>query len=181
MKSHSATADWKRLQLRFLDVDDIACDHDLKVFMKQHPDWQYHVDYASADLKLYSKNYLTVDHDRFDFFIINHLEFGKLNLSQIENTIKNLYQRSQHGGYFSVQSYFLNWNNHDSERRLDLSDDIDQAVIEWVERYIGVENYSNQSLKISNPLSNVTDDGKLLSGSDFMYTHGNIRFWLWKK
>lgn len=181
MKSHTATTNWKRLQLRFLGADDIACDRELKVFMQQRPDWRYHVEFTSPDLKLFSNQNCTVDNQDFDFFVINDLEFGKLRLDELETTIKNLHQTSRHGGYFSVQSYFLNWNNDADCRRTDLSDDFDQAVVEWVKQYIGVKNYTNRSLKISNPLSNITEDGKLLAGSDFMYTHGNIRFWLWKE
>jgi hypothetical protein len=181
MKSHTATANWKSLQLKFLDADDIACDYKLKVYMRRRPNWKFHVEYSSPDLKLYSAEHCIVDHEDFDFFIVNDLEFGKLNLNKLENTIRELHDKSRHGGYFSVQSYFLNWNNEDQCRYCNLSDDIDQAVVEWVEQYIGVKNYTNQSLKISNPLSNITEDGKLLAGSDFMYTHGNIRFWLWKE
>lgn len=181
MKSYSATTNWKRLQLRYLKVDDIACDYKLKVFMQKNPQWRYHVEHASPDLKLYAEEHCIVDSNDFDFFVVNDLEFSKLSLDTLETTLQKLYNQSQHGGYFSVLSYFLNWHNRPECLRNNLSDDIDKAVVEWVEQYIGVKNYSNQSLKISNPQSNITDDGELVTGADFIYTHGNIRFWLWKK
>ena len=181
MKSYTASTNWKRHQLRFLDADDIVCDYELKVHIQQYPDWQVHVEYASGDLKSYAEQHNMVNNQDFDFFIINDMEFGKLNLLELEHIIKDLYNRSRHGGYFSVQSYFLNWNNQSECCRADLDDNMDRAAVEWVERYLGVNTYTNKSLKISDPLKNFTADGRLLAGSDFMYTHGNIRFWLWKE
>ena len=181
-KSNAIGVNWKKFQLRFLNADDIACDYVLKQKIQDNPAWVWNLDYASADIKLFADQaQVKINNKDFDFFIINDLEFGKLAIKQIEQTIVNFYNVSRHGGYFAVQSYYLNWPNQRDHCYQDLDDDMDIAVEQWVRDKMGIADYKNESLQISNPLKNRLPNGELVAGSDFMYTHGNTRFWLCKK
>jgi hypothetical protein len=180
-KSSSIGVNWKKFQLRFLNADDISCDYVLKQKMQDNPSWAWNLDYASADIKIFADQKFKINNTNFDFFIINDLEFGKLPIKQLESTVVDLYNQSVHGGYFSVQSYYLNWHNQPEHCYQDIDDDMDIAVEQWVRDKMQIKNYTNASLQISNPLKNRLPNGELVAGSDFMYTHGNTRFWLWKK
>lgn len=176
------SANWKKLQLRFLKADDISCDYKLKQFMLDNSSWIFDLEHASADIKNFAQeNNINQSTAHCDFFMINDMEFGKIPLRSIETHIKNRFNNSEHGGYFAMQSYYFNWTNDQQCCYADLSDSMDLAVQQWVEKYLNITTYDNDSLAIDNPLENRDADGVLLSGSDFMYTHGNTRFWLWKK
>ena len=179
--TENKTSNWRDRQLQLLKATDIQVDYNIKQFMSAHPDYVYNLTYASDWFKTYaSDNNLKVSSEKFDFFINCDMEFGKLPVDVLEQTIKQQYQTSTQGGYIAFQSYYLNWQNDTQFNRLDLDDSMDRAVVQWVERYLGINNYTNECLQIDNPLTNVTDNGEIIAGADFMYTHGNIRFWLWK-
>ena len=175
------TNNWKEYQLNFIGATDIEVDHKLKQYITAHPDWTFNLQWANASIQAFAAQAGTkISNTQFDFYIICDLEFGKLPLAQLESTIKQLYQDSLHGGYFSFQSYFLNWNNQAEYCKAELHDDMDIALTQWIEQYLEIDNYTNDSLQISKPLTNVTAQGEVIAGSDFMYTHGNIRIWTWK-
>ena len=175
------THNWKEYQLSKLKASDIGIDAKIKTFVKSNPTWRFNLTWANPSIKQFaSDNNVIVDGDQYDFFVISDMEFGKLPLLEIERLIKYYYDVSKNGGYFAIQSYYLNWQNDTHAARPGLPLSIDSAVPRWVEQYIGVKTYTNDSLKISNPLANVDSDGRLIAGSDFMYTHGNMRIWLWK-
>jgi len=176
------TSNWKHYQLRFMNAIDIDIDHKLKKFINSNSNWTFNIDFASPDIKNFvNKHGIKNNSINFDFFIINDLEFGKKPVSEIEHTLVDWYNISNNGGYFSFQSYYLNWNNQPNGLRKKLDDDMDVAVVQWVDQCLGISTYTNDSLTISDPLKNLSDTGELIAGSDFMYTHGNIRFWLWKQ
>ena len=176
------TRNWKQWQLSKLKAADIDIDHTIKTFIKNNSTWQFNLEWANPDIKKFAvDNNIKTSTTDFDFFVICDLEFGKLPVVEIENTIKTMYNTSTTGGYFSFQSYYLNWQNDPAGLRKDLDDNMDIAVEQWVKQYLNISTYENSSLKISKPLTNIDSKGRLIAGSDFMYTHGNTRFWLWKK
>ena len=179
---HKRTHDWKSYQLSKLNATDIDIDSKVKNFILSHPTWRFNLTWANPDIKKFAaSNQILVNDQQYDFFIICDMEFGKLPLVEIEELIREYHTVSNHGGYFAMQSYYLNWQNDDAVVKPELSDDMDQAVPQWVEKHLSISDFTNDSLKISNPLSNIDSQGRLIAGSDFMYTHGNIRFWLWKR
>ena len=181
MKSSSSELNWKKFQLKFLQADDIACDYVLKQKIISNPTWKYNLDFASTDIKLFAcENNIAVSNVDFDFFIITDLEFGKLPLKHLESTVFELYERSRHGGYLAVVSYYLNWNNDPDCCYNELDDNMDVAIEQWLKDVVKISNFKNISLPISNALSNRLPSGELITGSNFIYTHGDIRFWLCK-
>jgi len=176
------TSSWKNYQLQFMNAADIDIDHKLKQFMLEHPSWVFNLDHASPDIQQFAEqNQVKESVTDFDFFIISNLEFGKNTVLFMETLITHWYNISRHGGYFSFQSYYLNWENNPNGLRMFVDDNMDIAVEQWVEQCLGISNYTNDSLTISDPLKRLTPDGIVIAGADFMYTHGNTRFWLWKK
>jgi hypothetical protein len=179
--SREQYANWKQLQLKVFQAKDISVDHRVKRFMDQHPDWTFNLQWANSDIQQYAQQQnIRVSNENFNFFFACDLEFGKTPWSELEQSLKDWYQQSTHGGYFAFQSYYINWQNDPAALRLDLDDHLETAVDQWIQQHLGISTYDNDSLNLTNPLNNRTATGELISGSDFMYTHGNIRIWLWK-
>lgn len=175
-----STRDWRRYQLDLLQADDIDADHALKCFVNNHSDLVYDTTWAHNDLTRFVAQHATVSSEAYHYFFVTDLDFGKLPVAKLIKTLRELYDRSSHGGYFSMQSYYFNWTNDRSYTYPELDDDVDIAVEQWVKTELGIKTFSNQSLRIKQPLQNQDDQGRVIAGVDFMYTHGNIRFWLWK-
>jgi len=179
--TRKSTANWKRYQLKIIGAKDINADYNVTQFIKRNRSYTYNLTWANPSVKLYAQeNNINVNNDNFDFYIICDLEFGKLPILELEETIKRYYSTSRKGGYFSFQSYYLNWTNDSRGCREDLTGNMDIALPLWIEKYLGIAKYTNNSLSLSSPLTNRTSTGELIAGSDFMYTHGNVRIWTWK-
>lgn len=178
---YRSTRDWRYYQLSLLGADEIDVDHRLKSFVRRHCDLAYDVSWAHPQLAQFVHENARVAHDDFDYFLITDLEFGKLPVNEIMRTIRDLYDRSRAGGYFSMQSYYFNWTNDPAYVYPDLDDDADVAAEQWIKQKLAIYSFTNESLVIKQPLNNIDSRGRVIAGVDFMYTHGNMRFWLWKK
>ncbi len=166
--------DWKELQQQFCYFDDIKADADLKRFINDHSNLAFDTEWAAPSLKSYADNCVGAGND---FFIITGLEFSKKSLSDIESIIHAKMAAATLGGYVSLLSYYLNWSDEKVDKTLPnlLSDSVDQ----WIKNFgYKVDNIS----KVSDypMLQYDTFCYGLLEGKNFLFSHPNIRFWLWK-
>ena len=171
--------EWKKCQLKALGSSEIAPDYALKSYILSHKEYVYNIEYAGTDIQLFLKDHnIQTNNDKFDFYLITDFKFSKLPLEKIECAFRRLYGHAKIGGYAAMQSYFINYNSN--KLYSEFPDSYSQSVPYWVETVLKIENFTNETLQLDNPLLRKTSDGQLISGSDFMYVHGNIRFWAWK-
>jgi len=170
---------WKKTQLRYLNCKEIAADHKIKSYILANKNFVYNIEYAGTDIQLFiQKHNIKSSLDNYDFYIIIDFEFSKLPLEKIECGIRRLHGHASIGGYIAIQSFFINYNSN--KIYAEFPNSYDSSITYWIETVLKIQNYSNESLPLDNPLLRKTKDGELISGSDFMYVHGNIRFWTWK-
>lgn len=176
---HKYEFDWKELQKKMCWFEDIKADAIIKQFVDSHPSATFDVEWAAPDIKKYVEANAAVGSD---FFIITNREFSKNSLPRIEEIIHQKMAAASIGGYVALLSYYLNWTGKDVDKTL--PDLMSKAVDCWVNKFpYRVDNVSqvNDYPIYKSDSVNYRDTARgLYEGKNFLFSHPNVRFWLWK-
>jgi hypothetical protein len=172
---HRSVPDWYELQKRNLLFNEIAPDQEV-IQRLTHTNWTIDLSKAHQNLKTKLWSHNTSD-KKFDFFIMTDIELSKLPLEMFFKIVQHKYQHSKYGGYIALLSYYLTSNTTYSDLGASYKYNINQVCSQYLEF---VNNIENKSMVYDQPIDLLDDKGKLLEGSNFIFVHPNIRFWLWK-
>jgi hypothetical protein len=170
--------DWKVLQQQNCWFEDIKADAVVKRFVDTHP-VKFDTEFAAPDLKDYVFKNAS---QGSDFFIITDREFSKNSLASITDSIHHKMSQASFGGYVSLLSYYLNWQNEEVDKNY--PDVFSAAIGKWIEKL----SYRTQNVSavIDYPILKYEranyhpDSHGLFEGKNFLFSHPNIRFWIWK-
>jgi hypothetical protein len=170
--------DWKHLQQQVCWFEDIKADAVIKRFVDSHP-VEFDTEFASPDLKDYFYKNATQGPD---FFIITDREFSKNSLMSITDTIHHKMSQASLGGYVSLLSYYLNWQKEEVDKNY--PDIFSVAIDQWIKKL--PYQTENVSTVIDYPILKYeranyhSDSHGLFEGKNFLFSHPNVRFWIWK-
>lgn len=166
---------WYKLQQDFQGWKGISPD---KVVLDRirEKNWSIDLRYCHFSLQQALANFESKN-NRPDFFIMSDLEIGKLPLDVVFKMIKQFYDNSKFGGYIAILSYYLNVRKPDRT----LTGSFKQNIETVFSRNLSyVSNLENLSTVNDYPI-NTLENGVLLEGTNFIFVHPNIRYFLWKQ
>lgn len=166
--------DWYKLQKDFQGWQSIKPDMDVVNVVSQN-NWCLDLEYCHSSLKELLKKY-HVSKSTVDFFVVTEIELSKLPLDLFFKIVKNYYEKSTTGGYMACLSYYLNCRKSYTGLGDSYSNNID--IVFRQEMYFAnqIENCS----EVTNYPLNKLRNGHLIEGSNFIFVHPNIRYFLWK-
>lgn len=171
--------DWKDLQQRVCYFDDIKADAEIKRFISAHQHLGFDTDWAAPDIKRYAAEHVPKGRD---FFIITDREFAKRSLEQIEHIIHGKMAAAKLGGYVSLLSYYLNWHDERVDKTLPetLSTGVHSWIASWQYRFDDVSQIIDYPIFHYDTANYSPTSRGLLEGKNFLFSHPNVRVWLWK-
>jgi hypothetical protein len=107
---------------------------------------------------------------------LTDIELGKLPLETFFKLVRKKYNDSKFGGYIAVLSYYLNTNVVRHDLQGSYSENIAQVFSENLSYVNRLENLSS----VTDFPINKTKNNVLIEGSNFIFVHPNIRYFLWK-
>ena len=166
--------DWYKLQKDFQGWDTIQPDADVVNVVSQN-DWCLNLDHCHASLKNLLEKY-HVPKPQVDFFVITDLELSKFPLDMFFRLVEKQYKNSLTGGYIACLSYYLN----SRKKYAGLTDSYSKNISMVFDQELSfAEQVENHSQVFDRPIAEVVD-GQLVEGSNFIFVHPNIRYFLWK-
>jgi hypothetical protein len=171
---HVTVLDWYRLQQQMIGFTEILPDQDV-INVLTDKKWNLDLSHAHANLKNKLTPY-SVPKTKTDFFVITDIEISKFPLEMIFKIIKSKFESSTHGGYIAFLSYYLTSKTRYHELTGTYVENIDTVFRQNLQFVSRIEN---KSTVIHDPIDKV-HNGALLEGSNFLFVHPNIRYWLWK-
>lgn len=166
--------DWYSLQKNFQGWDEIRPDHDVLTKLQDRR-WSMDLTHCHENLKRLLRE-VDVAGDQQDFFIITDLELSKFPLHMFFKIVEKKYQKSRYGGYIAALSYYLNPRRPDHDLSGTYSENIDRVFRSNLHFANKIECVSQVN---DDPISIVVDN-RLLEGTNFIFVHPNIRYYLWK-
>lgn len=166
--------DWYNLQKKFQGWDDIVPDNNLVKFLSDKK-WCLDLTRCHESLQKKLQPY-HVNKPKVDFFVTTDIELSKLPLEVLFKLFRTQYTASEIGGYIAVLSYYINCNT----RYQNLTDSYKNNIdLIFKKNFSYVQTIENQSCVTEYPIYNIKND-KLIEGSNFIFVHPNIRYFLWK-
>lgn len=167
--------DWYKLQQEYQGWAEIRADYDV-LHRVQNQKWSFDIQHCHKSLANLLTTHACTKKTHTDFFVLTDLELSKLPLETLFKIIKFKYEQSSVGGYVAILSYYIN-----NQKRLEKLGDSYPTNIDTVfrENFSYVRKIECVSNIIENPID-VIVDGQLLEGSNFIFVHPNIRYFLWK-
>jgi len=165
--------DWYDLQKKVQGWDEIAPDQKI-IDLVADKGWSLDVSRCHDNLKTKLRQF-HVDKPHTDFSVITDLELSKLPLPFVIKMIKHYYEKSNIGVYVAMLSYYIN-----SPERFDLADNYPNNLARVFEMKFNFANSIEDHSCVSDLPINHTHGGALLEGSNFIFVHPNIRYFLWK-
>jgi hypothetical protein len=135
------------------------------------------LDYCHRGLKNLLIDFEAIPYEQPDFFVITELELGKISLSELFSLYETSYKQSRYGIYVAALSYYLEPDQVDSTLKDSYSKNIDTVFRKNFHYADRVEDYS---VVTDQPLKDLDDNGCLVEGSNYIFVHPNIRYFLWK-
>lgn len=172
MKNSNA---WYNLQQKNQGWKEIEPDYELTQFLSSKS-WSLNLKFCHANLKEKLSQF-NVEKTEKDFFVITDIEISKLPLSYLFKLIKKNYDTHKIGGYIACLSYYLN-----VQKTYDISDQLtySQSIKKIFEQELSFANLlEDKSCVNDNPINLVKEDS-LVEGSNFIFVHPNIRYFIWK-
>lgn len=166
--------DWYQLQHDYQGWDEIAPDQILIDFVAGKQ-WCLNLEYCHDNLKIKLMPH-HVEKPTVDFFVTTQLELSKIPLEILFKLFKDQYSKVRVGGYIALLSYYIN-----SKRQYDnLADSYSQNISQVFSQELAfANNIEDHSRIIEFPIL-VTKNNQLFEGSNFIFVHPNIRYFLWK-
>jgi len=165
---------WHNLQKDFQGWQIIRPDLDVETVVSKHS-WCLNLEYCHSSLKELLKKY-HVPKPAVDFFVVTELELSKLPLDVFFKLVQHQYKNSSTGGYIACLSYYLNCRKSYTGLSNSYSNNIRTIFDQELLFATSTENCSAVTDYPINKLSN----GQLIEGSNFIFVHPNIRYFLWK-
>lgn len=174
MHPHNSVPDWYRLQQRIFNYSNISPDQAVTDRIVRQG-WNLDLKLAHSNLQKCLQPH-HVNKDKVDFFVLTELELGKWPLPTLFRLINHKIDSVQVGGYVSILSYYINnTQSHDC-----LTDSFkDNIELVFKRNLKNIRQIENVSVVQDYPINVVKDDA-LVEGSNFIFVHPNVRFWIWK-
>jgi hypothetical protein len=171
MKRHH---NWYNLQKDFQGWQIIKPDADIRNLVSKN-NWCLNLDYCHSSLKELLIQY-HVPKSVVDFFVITDLELSKFPLDVFFKLVKHQYENSSIGGYIACLSYYINSRKSYIGLGNSYCDNINTVFQN--ELYFA-SRIENCSVVVDYPINKLSGD-VLIEGTNFIFVHPNIRYFLWK-
>lgn len=166
--------DWYQIQKEYQGWNEILPDYKIiELVAKQS--WSLNLKHCHKNLRDKLKPY-HVEKSEIDFSVITDIELSKLPLKFIFKMIKNEYQTAKVGVYVALLSYYLNTPPYNNLPSVPYSENI--ATV-FKQNLSFANQIENKSCVIDNPITK-SNCNILIEGSNFIFVHPNIRYFLWK-
>jgi hypothetical protein len=167
--------DWYKLQKDFQGWDAIQPDIDVVNIVSKN-NWCLNLDHCHASLKNLLEKY-HMPKEQVDFFVITDPELSKFPLDVFFKLVTKHYKNSSIGGYMAHLSYYLNTRKKYSG----LGDSYSKNINMVFDQELSFANrLEDCSVLLDYPITKVIN-GQLVEGSNFIFVHPNIRYFLWKQ
>lgn len=168
--------DWYRIQQEVQRWKSIPPD--LAVAEKLIPmSLTINFDYCHYGLKNLLLDFECPPGERPDFYVVTELELGKKPLEQLFEFYRELYENSRVGIYIATLSYYINVDRLYPDLTAPYSKNIDLV---FRQNLSFADNIENASTVIDFPLIEAEKENFLVEGSNYIFVHPNIKYWLWK-
>jgi hypothetical protein len=171
MKRYS---NWYNLQKDFQGWQIIQPDLDVETVVSKN-NWCLDLEYCHPSLRELLEKY-HIPKSTVDFFVVTELELSKLPLDVFFKLIKRQYENSSTGGYIACLSYYLNCKKSYTDLSNSYSNNINTVFDQELSFATRTENHS---VVMDYPINKILN-GELIEGSNFIFVHPNIRYFLWK-
>ena len=165
---------WYQLQQDIQGWNEIKPDQDV-VDRLAGKHWNINLSKCHDNLKQKLLPHI-VKKSELDFFVITDLEFSKMPLNVLFKYYKDCYKKSKFGIYISVLSYYINSPTKYKHLTDTYSKNIDLIFRENLNFVNRIENVSD----VNDWPINIVKDNSLIEGSNFIFVHPNVRYFLWK-
>lgn len=112
-----------------------------------------------------------------DLFVITDIELSKQPLEKLFAFCQDCYNKSNRGVYLATLSYYLSPLFFDKTLSGSYSENIDTV---FRRNFSYADRIENLSTVIDYPLTVAHKQGHMIEGSNYIFVHPNIKYFLWK-
>lgn len=134
-------------------------------------------DYCHNSIKQLLGTFECMPDQQPDLYIITDIELSKLRLEDLFALYRDYYNKSRRGIYIAALSYYLAPLSVDETLTGSYSENIDTVFRANCSFASHIENLSTV---IDYPLQLAHQQGYMIEGSNYIFVHPNIKYFLWK-
>lgn len=134
-------------------------------------------DYCHYSIKQLLGEFECEPNQQPDLFIITDIELSKLRFDKLFDLYRDCYNKSKRGVYIAALSYYLSPMSFDESLPGSYSENIDTV---FRRNCSFADRIENMSTVIDNPLQLAHQQGHMIEGSNYIFVHPNIKYFLWK-
>ena len=168
--------DWFKIQKDVLGFNDIPPDMVLANTLAPL-NLTLNFDYCHYSIKKLLGEFECMPNLQADFYIITDIELSKLYLKDLFTFYQDCYNKSKRGIYIAALSYYLHPLTFDETLSGTYSENIDTV---FRKNCSFADRIDNISTVIDHPTQLARQEGHMIEGSNYIYVHPNIKYFLWK-
>jgi hypothetical protein len=141
-------------------------------------DLSLNFDYCHYSIKQLLNTFECAPGQQPDLYIITDIELSKLRFEELFSLYQNCYNKSKRGIYIAALSYYLAPMHFDETLTGTYSENINTVFRKNCSFAGRIEDLSTV---IDNPLQLAHQQGYMIEGSNYIFVHPNIKYFLWKE
>lgn len=168
--------DWYKMQKNQQGWENIPSDIDLANILVPMS-LSLNFDYCHYSIKQLLGEFECTPNQQPDLYVITDIELSKLRLEELFALYQDCYNKSLRGIYIAALSYYLSPLNFDETLIGSYSENIDTV---FRRNCLFADRIDNLSTVIDYPLQLAHEQGYMVEGSNYIFVHPNIKYFLWK-
>jgi hypothetical protein len=140
-------------------------------------DLSLNFDYSHYSIKQLLGAFECIPGQQPDLYVITDIELSKLRLEELFTFYQDCYNKSKRGIYVAALSYYLSPLNFDETLLGTYSENIDTV---FRMNCSFADRIDNLSTVIDYPLQVAHQQHYMIEGSNYIFVHPNIKYFLWK-
>jgi len=168
--------DWYKLQKDMQGWDTIPSDTTLANILAPM-DLSLNFDYCHYSIKRLLGAFECASDQQPDLYVITDIELSKIRLEELFALYQDCYNKSNRGIYIAALSYYLSPLSFDETLSGTYSENIDTV---FRMNCSFADRIENLSTVIDYPLRLAHQQGYMIEGSNYIFVHPNIKYFLWK-
>lgn len=168
--------DWYKLQKDAQEWDTIPSDNILANILAPL-NLSLNFDYCHYSIKQLLNTFECPSSQQPDMYIITDIELSKFRFEELFALYRDCYNKSKSGIYIAALSYYLSPLEFDDTLSGTYSENIDLI---FKKNLSFANRIDNLSTVIDFPLNLAQEQGHMIEGSNYIFVHPNIKYFLWK-
>jgi|TARA_B110000503_G_C7007754_1_gene354330 hypothetical protein len=140
-------------------------------------DMSLNFNYSHYSIKKLLNAFECMPSHQADLYIITEIELSKLRLEELFTLYQDCYNKSKRGIYIAALSYYLSPLSFDETLSRTYSENIDTI---FRKNCSFADRIENLSTVIDYPLQLAHQQDYMIEGSNYIFVHPNIKYFLWK-